>query len=92
MFVDGRPPEIYALYAFLVAAILAFLGARQFARGAAKTSTLFFGIGLLLMVTAFLVWATAGKDFSGNRLIRAPEWTVKSGADGAFRWAGSSPG
>ena len=34
----------------------------------------------------------AGKDFSGNRLIRAPEWTVKSGADGAFRWAGSSPG
>jgi simple sugar transport system permease protein len=58
-------------YNYVVAAVLAFLGARQFMRGAAKRSSLFFGIGLLLAVTAFLVWATAGKEFSLTGMLSA---------------------
>lgn len=53
-----------ARYAYLIAAMLAFLGARQFLRGGARWSNLSLGIGLLLLVSAFLVWATAGKSFS----------------------------
>jgi len=60
-----------APYAYVIAVVLAFLGARQFVRGAAKTSSLFFGIGLLLTVTAFLVWATAGKEFSLTGMLQA---------------------
>jgi len=53
-----------APYAYVVAVILAFLGARHFARGAAHWTGVLLGIGLLLAVTAFLVWATDGKSFS----------------------------
>src|SRR5690606_20767414 len=52
-----------APYAWIVAAVLAFFGVRQFLPGAAKWSGILFGIGLLLVVTAFLTWATAGKSF-----------------------------
>jgi len=58
-------------YNYAVAAVLAFFGARQFLRGAARTSSLLFGIGLLLTVTAFLVWATAGKSFSLTGMLEA---------------------
>ena len=60
-----------APYNYVVAAILGFFGARQFMRGAARTSSVFFGIGLLLAVTAFLVWATAGKQFSLTGMLEA---------------------
>ena len=60
-----------APYNYIVAAILAFLGARQFMRGAARRSSLFFGIGLFLAVTTFLVWATAGKEFSLTGMLEA---------------------
>ena len=60
-----------APYIFAVAVLLAFFGARQFVRGAAKRSSLFLGIGLFLVVTAFLVWATAGKSFSLTGMLEA---------------------
>ncbi len=60
-----------APYNYIVAAILAFLGARQFMRGAARRSSLFLGFGLFLAVTTFLVWATAGKEFSLTGMLEA---------------------
>jgi ABC-type uncharacterized transport system permease subunit len=60
-----------APYNYVVAAVLAFFGARQFMRGAAKRSSLFLGLGLLLAVTTFLVWATAGKEFSLTGMLEA---------------------
>jgi len=53
-----------APYAYVVAAFLAFFGVRQFLPGASRTTSLLLGLGLLLLVTAFLTWATAGKSFS----------------------------
>ena len=58
-------------YAYVVAALLAFFGARQFVRGGARRSGLLLGIGLFLAVTAFLVWATAGKQFSLTGMLQA---------------------
>jgi simple sugar transport system permease protein len=60
-----------APYSFLVAALLAFLGVRQFMRGGARWSSVALGIGLFLVVTAFLVWATAGKSFSLTGMLDA---------------------
>ncbi len=74
------PGDLFALpnlvvpaapYCYLVAAILAFFGARLFMRGGARWSALFLGIGLFLMVTAFLVWATADKSFSLTGMLQA---------------------
>ncbi len=50
-------------YSLVVAAVLAFFGVRLFLRGGARWSSLLLGIGFLLLVTAFLAWATAGKSF-----------------------------
>ena len=58
-------------YNYVVAALLAFLGARQFVRGGARRSSLFLGIGLFLAVTTFLVWATAGKQFNLTGMLEA---------------------
>ncbi len=60
-----------APYAYAVAAVLAFFGARQFLRGGAKWSSWVLGIGLFLVVTAFLVWATDGKSFSLTGMLEA---------------------
>jgi simple sugar transport system permease protein len=60
-----------AAYSYFVAAALAFLGIRQFMRGGARWSSLFLGIGMLLVVTAFLAWATAGKSFSLTGMLQA---------------------
>jgi general nucleoside transport system permease protein len=60
-----------APYIYTVAALLAFFGGRQFVRGAARRSSLFLGVGLFLAVTTFLVWATAGKDFSLTGMLEA---------------------
>ncbi|WP_052161766.1 ABC transporter permease, partial [Hoeflea sp. BAL378] len=56
---------------FIVAGLLAFLGARQFLRGGLRWSSLSLGIGLALVVVAFLVWATAGKAFSLTGMLQA---------------------
>jgi simple sugar transport system permease protein len=60
-----------APYIFAVSVLLAFFGGRQFVRGAAKSSAIFLGVGLFLVVTAFLVWATAGKSFSLTGMLEA---------------------
>ena len=60
-----------APYIYIVSVALAFLGGRQFVRGAARRSSLYLGFGLFLLVTAFLVWATAGKSFSLTGMLEA---------------------
>ncbi len=55
----------------VAAALLAFLGMRQFLRGGGRWSSLSIGIGLALVVLAFLVWATAGKSFSLTGMLQA---------------------
>lgn len=60
-----------APYVYFVAAILAFIGVRQLLRGGTRRSAIYLGIGLFLMVTAFLVWATAGKTFSLTGMLQA---------------------
>lgn len=60
-----------APYAYVVAAILAFFGVRQFLRGGARWSSWFLGVGLFLVVTAFLVWAADGKSFSLTGMLEA---------------------
>ena len=60
-----------APYAYAVAAILAFLGARHFVQGAVRWTGILLGVGLLLAVTAFLVWATDDKSFSLTGMLQA---------------------
>jgi simple sugar transport system permease protein len=60
-----------APYIYLVAAALAFMGVRQFLKGGARATSVYLGIGLLLAVTAFLVWATADKSFSLTGMLQA---------------------
>ena len=55
----------------IAAAIIAFLGVRQFLRGGGKWSSLSIGIGLALVIMAFLVWATAGKSFNLTGMLQA---------------------
>jgi simple sugar transport system permease protein len=60
-----------APYAYIVAAIVAFLGVRLFLRGGVRWAGILLGIGLLLAVTAFLTWATDGKSFSLTGMLQA---------------------
>jgi len=60
-----------APYIYVTAVLLAFFGGRQFVRGAARRSSVYLGIGFFLVVTAFLVWATAGKQFSLTGMLEA---------------------
>ena len=60
-----------APYSYVIAAVLAFFGFRMFMRGGARWSSLLLGIGFLLVVTAFLAWATAGKSFSLTGMLQA---------------------
>ncbi len=60
-----------APYIYTVAALLAFFGARQFVRGAGRRSIVYLGIGFGLVVTAFLVWSTAGKSFNLTGMLEA---------------------
>ena len=59
------------VFSYIAAAVLAFLGARQFMRGGVRWTGLSMGFGLLLAVAAFLVWATAGKSFSLTGMLQA---------------------
>ncbi|MEM5494869.1 ABC transporter permease [Hoeflea sp. AS16] len=56
---------------YIIAGLLAFLGARQFLRGGVRWSSLSLGIGLALVVVTFLVWATSGKAFSLTGMLQA---------------------
>lgn len=56
---------------YLVSAVLAFLGVRQFVRGGARWTSLSLGIGMAIAIAAFLVWATAGKSFSLTGMLQA---------------------
>ncbi len=58
-------------FLYAATAILAFLGARQFLRGGIRWTSLSLGIGLAILVAAFLVWATAGKAFSLTGMLQA---------------------
>jgi simple sugar transport system permease protein len=58
-------------FIYIAAALMAFLGARQFLRGGGRWTTLSLGIGLGIFVMAFLVWATAGKAFSLTGMLQA---------------------
>jgi ABC-type uncharacterized transport system permease subunit len=60
-----------APFIYIVAGILAFFGARQFMRGGARWSSILLGIGLLLVVAAFLVWAADGKSFSLTGMLES---------------------
>ena len=76
----SRPNDPWALpnllvpsapFNYIVAAVLAFLGVRQFLRGGVRWTSLSLGFGLFLAVAAFLVWATAGKGFSLTGMLQA---------------------
>ncbi|QKV19580.1 ABC transporter permease [Oricola thermophila] len=76
----SRPTDPWALpnlvipaapFNYIAAAILAFLGVRQFLRGGARWSMISIGIGFAIVVAAFLVWATAGKSFSLTGMLQA---------------------
>jgi len=60
-----------APFNYIAAAVLAFLGVRQFLRGGTKWSTISIAVGLAITVAAFLVWATAGKSFSMTGMLQA---------------------
>lgn len=76
----SRPRDVWALpnlvipaspFNYVAAAILAFLGMRQFLRGGSKWSVISIAIGLAIAIAAFLVWATAGKSFSLTGMLQA---------------------
>ncbi len=76
----SRPRDPFALpnlvvpsgpFLYIAAGVLAFLGARQFVRGGTRWTALSLGIGLAILVAAFLVWATAGKAFSLTGMLQA---------------------
>jgi len=60
-----------APFNYIAAAVLAFLGMRQFMRGGSRWSTVSIAVGFALATAAFLVWATAGKSFSLTGMLSA---------------------
>ena len=60
---------------WVLAAVLAFLGATQFFRGFQGRSTLILGISFAAFVIVIMIWAAAGKEFS---LISMLDATVSS--------------
>ena len=76
----SRPRDPFALpnlivpagpYNFLVSFILVFMGVRLLVRRMSKFSSLYLGFGFFLLITCFLVWATAGKSFSLTGMLQA---------------------
>ena len=65
------PLVVPGAFNMVAAALLAFLGVRQFLRGGGRWTSLSLGLGLLLLVLAFLVWATAGKSFNLTGMLQA---------------------
>jgi len=60
---------------WVLAAVLAFLGATQFFRGFQGRSTIILGIAFAAFVVVIMIWAAAGKEFS---LISMLDATVSS--------------
>lgn len=60
-----------APFNMIVAAMLMFLGVRQFLRGGTRWTSISLGVGLAILILAFLVWATAGKSFSLTGMLSA---------------------
>lgn len=60
-----------APYAYVVATILAFFGARLMVRSGSRRANLILGIGLILFITAFLTWATADHSFSLTGMLKS---------------------
>ncbi|MBF9049406.1 ABC transporter permease [Roseobacter sp. HKCCD9010] len=58
-------------FIYVAAVLTAFLGARLFLRGGGRWTTLSLGVGLILLVIAFLLWATAGNAFSLTGMLQA---------------------
>lgn len=69
--IQVSPLVVPGAFNLIAAALLAFLGVRQFLRGGGKWTSLSLGIGFLLVIAAFLVWATAGKSFSLTGMLQA---------------------
>ena len=76
----SRPRDPFALpnlivpagpYHFLVSVILVFMGVRLLVSRMSKFSSLYLGFGFFLLITCFLVWATAGKSFSLTGMLQA---------------------
>ena len=76
----SRPTDVWPVpnlvvpggaFIYVASAFLAFFGVRLFLRGGAKWSARLLGIGLIIAVAAFLVWATAGKSFSLTGMLQA---------------------
>jgi simple sugar transport system permease protein len=76
----SRPTDVWVLpnlvvpsgpFIYVSAALLAFLGVRQFVRGGGRWTSLSLGVGLAILVLAFLVWATTGKAFSLTGMLQA---------------------
>jgi len=60
-------PSTGALY--ILAMVLAFLGATQFFRGFQGKATIILGISFAVFVLALMVWATAGEQFNLTSML-----------------------
>ncbi len=76
----SRPRDPFALpnlivpagpYNFLVSFFLVFMGGRLLIKRMSNFSSLYLGFGFFLLITCFLVWATAGKSFSLTGMLQA---------------------
>jgi simple sugar transport system permease protein len=76
----SRPTDPFALpnlvvpaepFIYVAAAVLAFLGVRELLRSGTRWTSISLGIGLAILIMAFLVWATAGKSFSLTGMLQA---------------------
>lgn len=60
-------PSTGSLY--ILAMVLAFLGATQFFRGFQSKSTMILGISFAVFVVALMIWATAGEQFNLTSML-----------------------
>ena len=76
----SRPTDVWPIpnlvvpgggFIYVASALLVFLGVRQVLRNKGNRSAMVLGIGLIIAVAAFLVWATAGKSFSLTGMLQA---------------------
>lgn len=70
--------------AYIVAIVLAFLGARQITKGFGSRANIVLGIALLLFIVAFLAWATAQSPTGQFNLTSMLKLTVERSVPIAF--------
>jgi len=68
-------------FAYLTAAVFAFLGAVQFVRGMGRWGNVVLAVALGMFVIAFLAWAAAGQSFSLSGMLKT---SVSNAAPIAF--------